>query len=74
VADIDVLETSETALKNEIELLNRKLGEREDPIDAINRFLDEVERPVGKVTFDVVHGARTDRAILGLFDAAGRRL
>lgn len=45
-----------------------------DAVDAINHFLDQVERPVGKLTFDVLHGPATDRAILGLYSAAGRNL
>jgi predicted nuclease with TOPRIM domain len=58
----------------EVDRLEALVEERADPIDAINHFLDEVERPVGKLTFDVVHGPAADRAILALFDAAGRQI
>ena len=88
VANVAELRSQIEEKDNEIESLGSRLSEAEadaakfeamvedraDPIDAINRFLDEVDRPVGKLTFDVVHGPATDRAILQMFDAAGRRL
>lgn len=71
----------------EIEELNKKLDaseervselegiveERTDPLDAIDQFLFEVQRPVGQFKFDVMHGPATDRAIVRLYDAAGRQ-
>ena len=48
-------------------------AENPDAVDAINKFLDQVERPVGQYKFDVIHGPAADRAIVGLFEAAGRQ-
>lgn len=49
------------------------LGEREGPEGAIHAFCDLVQRPVGRFEFVVPSGGQADRAILGLFDAIGRR-
>jgi predicted nuclease with TOPRIM domain len=47
-------------------------AEKPDALRAIDEFLFEVERPVGQFKFDVIHGPSADRAILGLYAAAGR--
>jgi predicted RNase H-like nuclease (RuvC/YqgF family) len=79
------LEEERDELKDEIETASKeiddleervkKLEENEHPdvIDAVDNFLYQVERPVGEFKFDVIHEAATDRAIVRLFDAVGRR-
>lgn len=79
------LEAERDELKDEIEEagkkiddLEKRVGELEDAenpdaVGAIDQFLYEVERPVGQFKFDVIHGPATDRAILGLYAAAGRQ-
>lgn len=85
LARIDELETELAEVKASLEATNeentaleRRIGELEDEqnpnaVDAINNFLYEVERPPGQFKFDVIHGPATDRAIIRLFDAAGRQ-
>lgn len=84
--DANELRREVEKLGGEIEALGETISERDsridelegeaegrtDPIAAIDTFLFEVERPVDRFNFDVIHGAAADRAILGLFEAAGR--
>lgn len=72
IAEAESLRAEKVELEGRVEQLEAEAEDRHDPIKAINRFLDEVERPTGRFQFDVVHGPRTDRAILDLFDAAER--
>jgi hypothetical protein len=46
----------------------------EDTEDAINRFLDVVDRPCGTRKFIIPETGERDRALIGLYDAIGRRL
>ena len=71
-AEIEALQKTIGERDERIEELEGEAEGRTDPIAAIDTFLFEVERPVGRLNFDVVHGAAADRAILGLFEAAGR--
>jgi chromosome segregation ATPase len=73
IGEIEVLQAKNSELDDRIDELEGEAEDRKDHVIAINRFLDEVERPVGRFVFDVVHGTPADRAILGLFDAAGRQ-
>jgi hypothetical protein len=58
-------------LEAEVTELKESLSAMENEIDV---FLYEVERPIGGgFKFNVIHGASTDRAILSMFDAVGRR-
>ena len=75
-------------MEKEILSLQSQLGDAEDRADedkwpyektrsAIDNFLDVVERPVGTQRFTVPQGNRTNRTnrtILGLYDAIGRNL
>lgn len=86
IALIDELETEVKELKERLEAtedendeLEKRVEELEDAqhpdaVEAIDNFLHEIERQPGQLKFDVVHGPATDRAILRLFDAAGRNL
>lgn len=71
-ARIEELDGQNDALEKRV--IELEEAENPDAVAAIDCFLDEVERPVGQLKFDVVHGPRADRAILGLFDAVGRSL
>lgn len=71
-AEIEALQKTVDERNERIEELEGEAEDRKDPVAAIDQFLFEVERPVGKFSFDVVHGPATDRAILGLYDAVGR--
>ncbi len=72
--DLEIQELSAklSASEERVEELEKEVEERADPIDAIDQFLYEVQRPVGQLKFDVIHGGAADRAILRLYDAAGR--
>lgn len=47
---------------------------QEEAEDAINRFLDTVDRPCGTRKFIIPETGERDRALIGLYDAIGRRL
>lgn len=42
--------------------------------DAINRFLDCVDRPVGTRDFTIPKSGESTQAIIGLYDAIGRKM
>lgn len=70
---LEAKESTIDALQSEVDELNEGATELEDAAtDAIHKFLDECER-VGSLRFDVPQTDRTNRAIVALHDAVGRR-
>lgn len=77
-AEVEELRDRIKATEAENDQLEERIEELEDDqnpdaVEAIENFLYEVERPPGQFKFDVIHGPATDRAIIRLFDAVGRR-
>lgn len=81
IAEIERLEARTVAqevqmsnLDDKIEELTDKLEEISDPLDAIETFLDECDRPVGSFRFVIPDKPSVHRAVLGLYDAIGRKI
>lgn len=61
-------------LNDEIGELQEKVEEYGDPIQAIDDFLNEIDRPVGQFKFIIPDRSSVHRAVLGLYDAIGRKI
>lgn len=61
-------------LDDKIEELTDKLEEMSDPFDAIDAFLDEIDRPCGQLRFVIPDRPSVHTAVLGLYDAIGRKI
>lgn len=59
---------------SEIEELEQDKETDETLIDVVNRVLDCVDRPTGTLNCSMPRTAESSRALLALFDAAGRKL